>query len=201
MVYQSNTGMSSASTVVSTPENSGFDKVQNGPKKVYYTYDQIHQLIDSKANSMTDFDYIIAIGGGGLIPARMLRKTLKIPIIVITIKYYDSDDNVNSEPEIHQWDADLSKKLASKRCLIVDEVFDTGSTMEYVVNRFIKEGVTDLSVMVLHHKKKESNLERFTSIRSHLKNFYPVVEVVDEWIVYPWEADDIIEHNSLAKLN
>jgi hypoxanthine phosphoribosyltransferase len=175
------------------------EQTEASPVKVYYTYDQIHQLIDQKAGEIgSDFDYIIAIGGGGLIPARMLRQYLNIPVIVVTIRFYDSDDRITSEPEIMQWDPNTMANLVGKRCLIVDEVFDSGSTMEYVVDRLVSEGIEDLSALVVHHKKKISNLLRKMAITSVLKNYYSLVDVTDEWIVYPWEADDIVEHNRLA---
>ena len=34
---------------------------------------------------------MIAIGGGGFIPARMLRCFLEIPIYAVTTAYYDND--------------------------------------------------------------------------------------------------------------
>ena len=44
-------------------------------EKLYYTYDDISNLIKNNINKIIDFnpDYIIAIGGGGLIPARIIR--------------------------------------------------------------------------------------------------------------------------------
>ena len=172
---------------------------QTQPLKVYYTYDQIHRLINKKAGEIRECDYIIAIGGGGLIPARMLRQKLNVPIIVVTIRFYDDNDHISSEPDIIQWDPATMAKLVGKRCLIVDEVFDSGSTMEYVVDRLISEGIEDLSVMVIHHKKKMSNLAKKMGISHLLQNYYSLVDVTDEWIVYPWEADDIVEHNRLAE--
>jgi uncharacterized protein len=173
----------------------------DAPRKIYYTYDQIHQLIDQKAKDFGEFDYIIAIGGGGLIPARMLRRIINVPIIVITIRFYDSDDNLGSEPDIIQWEPATIQKLVGKRCLIVDEVFDSGSTMEYVVDRLTNEGVEDLSALTLHHKKKISNLSKYLVVRSNLQNYYPLIEVGEEWIVYPWEATDIQSHTALARDN
>lgn len=171
------------------------------PTKIHYTYDQLHTLIDQKAREIKEneeFDYIVAIGGGGLIPARMIRRILNVPILVLTLKYYDAEDQIGSEPEIIQWDPSTIEKMRNKRCLIVDEVFDTGSTMEYVVNRLIESGVSDLSVLVLHHKKKLSNLSKMLGIKTQVRNYYSIVEVSDEWVVYPWEADDIREHNRMS---
>ena len=124
----------------------------------------------------------------------MLRTFLKVPIIVVTIKFYDDADSLNSEPEIIQWDVETIKKLQGKKCLIIDEVFDSGSTLVYVIDRLRSEGVSDLSVMVIHHKVKESNHDIFEIIRSKLQSYHMLVEIRNEWIVYPWEALNILEH-------
>ena len=53
-------------------------------QKIWYTYDDIHRVIKALAekiqNSGVKYDAMIAIGGGGFIPARMLRCFLEIPI-------------------------------------------------------------------------------------------------------------------------
>ena len=47
--------------------------------KVYFSYAQIHRTICSLVPKIKEFkpDVIVAIGGGGYIPARMLRTELK----------------------------------------------------------------------------------------------------------------------------
>ena len=51
--------------------------------KVYFSYAQIHETICGLVPDIKKFnpDVIIAIGGGGFIPARMLRTEIKIPSI------------------------------------------------------------------------------------------------------------------------
>ena len=36
---------------------------------------------------------MVAIGGGGFIPARMLRTQLKIPILAVSLELYDDSTN------------------------------------------------------------------------------------------------------------
>ena len=65
-------------------------------KKIWYTYDEIHHVIKQLAAKIqaadTPYDAMIAIGGGGFIPARILRCFLDIPIYAVTTAYYDSDN-------------------------------------------------------------------------------------------------------------
>lgn len=120
---------------------------------------------------------MIAIGGGGYVPARILRSFLKkpgmpnIPIQAIGLSLYEqlSTDNVVEEPGKKvtrtQW-LDLTslgemKNLIGKKILIVDEVDDTRTTLEYAVKELEKdveaarqklgvEGKTEFSIFVLH---------------------------------------------------
>ena len=61
-------------------------------KKVWYTYDNIHETVKHIAeqiqHSGVKYDAMIAIGGGGFIPARMLRCFLGIPIYTVSTAYY-----------------------------------------------------------------------------------------------------------------
>jgi len=130
---------------------------------------------------------MIAIGGGGYVPARMLRSFLKtpgspnIPIQAIGLSLYESlpptnPSGSNTPGEVEtpgtkvtrtQW-LDLTSlgemgNLVGKRILIVDEVDDTRTTLEYAVRELEKdvesarrklglegEGETIFSIFVLH---------------------------------------------------
>jgi hypoxanthine phosphoribosyltransferase len=119
---------------------------------------------------------IIAIGGGGYVPARILRSFLKkpgnpnIPIQAIGLSLYESlPTDVVEEPGTKvtrtQW-LDFSalgsiNNLVGKRILIVDEVDDTRTTLEYAVKELEKDveearvklgsnEQTHFSIFVLH---------------------------------------------------
>ena len=56
--------------------------------KYYYEYNTIHREIQNKAQVIKNSfnpDIILAIGGGGLIPARILRTFINKPIYVISV--------------------------------------------------------------------------------------------------------------------
>ncbi len=97
---------------------------------------------------------MIAIGGGGYVPARILRSFLKqpgapnIPIQAIGLSLYESlPSRVEEAPGTKvmrtQW-LDLSSLgemsgLVGRRVLIVDEVDDTRTTLEYAVKELEKD--------------------------------------------------------------
>ena len=171
--------------------------------KIYYTFDDIQKIIASRVElhklKEQGFECIIALGTGGLIPAKLLKTFLNIPIVVLTIKFYDENNKLMSEPDIIQWDQKVIQDNANKKCLIVDEVLDSGSTISYVADRLTEEGMKNLSVAVIHHKTGCANSDIHSSILSKVRNFYDFMIMGNEWIVYPWEPEDINEHNNLAQ--
>ncbi len=73
-------------------------------KKIWYTYDDIHRVLKELAGKIQSggvkYDAMIAIGGGGFIPARILRCFLNIPIYAVTTAYYANDFGYQTNDEI-----------------------------------------------------------------------------------------------------
>ena len=174
-------------------------------------FSQVHKLCQSSASTILSTlkpNLIIAIGGGGYVPARILRSFLKqsngpnIPIQAIGLSLYETlpsstfdagasqIDGSSDKPEKYvgeveapgtkvtrtQW-LDFSSlgsfsDLVGKNVLIVDEVDDTRTTLEYAVRelendveaarkRLIEQegkkaedvGMAQFSIFVLHVSK------------------------------------------------
>jgi hypoxanthine phosphoribosyltransferase len=199
------------------------------PEKVYLTYNDVHNLCKESAEKLlAEFQpqLIIAIGGGGYVPARILRSFLKkagspnIPIQAIGLSLYEQlgDDaqveEIGTKVTRTQW-LDMSAlgemaNLVGKRILIVDEVDDTRTTLEYAVKELEKDveaarqrlggdashAKTFFSVFVLHNKDKS---KKGTLPAEMVSSHYHAARTVgDVWICYPWEAQDIEEHDRLA---
>ena len=168
-------------------------------QKIWYTYDDIHRVIKALAkkiqNSGVKYDAMIAIGGGGFIPARMLRCFLEIPIYAVTTAYYDSDNEGQVTEEIKkvQWLDPVPEVLEGKNVLVVDEVDDSRVTMEFCLNEFLKEKFNTVGVAVLHEKIKAKTGKIPDGIP-----YFSGLTVEDLWINYPWDAENIDEHNRLA---
>ncbi|KIW64122.1 hypothetical protein PV04_09077 [Phialophora macrospora] len=198
-------------------------------EKVYVTYNQIHKLCQKSATKILDDfqpNLMIAIGGGGYVPARILRSFLKktgapnIPIQAIGLSLYEqlSGSDPVEEPGTKvtrtQW-LDLSSlemsNLIGKNVLIVDEVDDTRTTLEYAVKELEKDvetarkqlgrtEKTKFCIFVLHNKDKEKK-GKLPEDMINENRYLAAVTVPDVWICYPWEATDIDEHDRLAQTN
>ncbi|KAL2162305.1 hypothetical protein VTH06DRAFT_7218 [Thermothelomyces fergusii] len=197
-------------------------------EKLYITYNDVHKLCQEAApRILAEFkpQLMIAIGGGGYVPARILRSFLKqpgspnIPIQAIGLSLYEQlPDAADAAVEAAgtkvtrtQW-LDLSAlgemaNLVGKRVLIVDEVDDTRTTLEYAVRELQKDVEqaraklgsdlnTEFAIFVLHNKDKQ---KKGTLPDDIVNGRYLAARTVgDEWICYPWEATDIDEHDRLA---
>jgi len=195
-------------------------------QKVYITYNEVHELCQAAAPQILDTlrpHLIIAIGGGGYIPARILRTFLKkpgnpnIPIQAIGLSLYEElgtskIEEIGTKVTRTQW-LDLSslemENLIGKNVLIVDEVDDTRTTLEYAVRELQKDveevskrlgresEETKLSVFVLHNKDKQKKGKLPDDMMAS-RRYQAAVTVGDVWICYPWEAEDIAEQDRLA---
>lgn len=194
--------------------------------KMYISYNNVHQLCQESAAKIKQFrpDLIIAIGGGGFIPARMLRTFLKEPgqqtvrIMAIILSLYEDINTYGSVKEEvgtkvvrTQWiDYHQSKvDLVGKNVLIIDEVDDTRTTLHYAVSELKKDieeqskakgadpKSTKLGIFVLHDKQKQKKADLPDEIMK-TGNYFAARTVPDCWIAYPWESADIVYHTKRA---
>jgi hypoxanthine phosphoribosyltransferase len=163
-------------------------------EKYYFTYEDIHRTARDIAERVRSSgfvpDVIVAIGSGGFIPARILRTFLGKPILAVGIAYYDIDDKPCDIPRKVQWIEEAEKKLAGKRILLVDEVDDSRTTLEYCIRELLRHHPAEIAVAVLHDKKKPKR----GTIPQEVKRYIAGKTIEDRWVCYPWDAIDIDEH-------
>ena len=106
-------------------------------EKITPTYDDIHSIIKDTYSKISEFnpDVIIAISGGGLIPARIMRTYVNKPVFTVGFQLYDKDDKIMPNIKKTQWlDNEIIKEyIHDKTVLIVDEVDDTRTTLFHCV--------------------------------------------------------------------
>lgn len=148
--------------------------------KLHYSYNQIHDLCILLANKIKkkyNPDVILAIGGGGFIPARIIRNIIDVPIVTLTINYYDKNNNITKNPNIVQWvDEEL---IRNKNVLIIDEIDDTRKTLNFIINKIDKLS-SSLAIGVIHNKLKSKETDISVP-------YFSGEEIEDKWVVYPWD--------------
>jgi len=141
------------------------------------TWDELETLVKQLAEQVRgEYDVMLAITRGALVPAGMLAYLLGIRnILVAAVAYYDDEGHRADQPTFLQFPAE--PLLTGKRILIVDEVWDTGTTIQAVIDRVEMAGGTPTTA-VLHYKPRRS---RVSSLPDHH------VVATDAWVVYPFK--------------
>jgi uncharacterized protein len=167
-------------------------------EKYFFTYEDIHKtsldIADRVKASGFETDVIVAIGSGGFIPARIMRTFLGKPILAVGVAYYDAEDRPSELPRKVQWIEEAEKQLAGKRILLVDEVDDSRTTLEYCVRELLRHKPAEIAVAVLHNKLKEKR----GAIPSEVGRYFAGRDIEDRWVCYPWDARDIDAHAAAA---
>ncbi|KAH9995574.1 PRTase-like protein [Russula vinacea] len=202
------------------------------PKHFRITYNQVHNLIKRSAKEIADFKPI------GFFPARVLRTFLKnpntrgsVPIFAIGLSLYESipgatAEQIGSHVIRTQWlGPETKQSIVGKRILIVDEVDDSRSTLQYVPlmtrtchidecpldMHYLNFGRMSRKRTALAEDEREHPKTQFGVFVVHNKlkpklgtlpadvSYFVGEEVGDLWLDYPWEATDIEEHDRLAQ--
>lgn len=149
------------------------------PKKQYYSWELFHTLVNEiKKRIKSKPNIIVSIGKGGSIPGVILAEMLECNNINLGLKSYKGQ----SRGSIHEYQPILCfDSLRDLNILIVDDIADSGETLKYAVNKFIKNGCEKVQTASVFYKP--------------CSKFKPDVyaEEVDEsvWIVQPWESMEV----------
>jgi uncharacterized protein len=143
------------------------------------TWDDLDQLVAGLAERLADqsFDLLLAITRGGLVPAGMLAYRLRIRnILVAAVEFYDDRGQPGPHPTFLQFPAD--PLLRGQRILVVDEVWDSGTTIHAVIERIRQAGGLPTTA-VLHWKPTHSVVPGAPDVHA---------VTTDAWVVYPFKA-------------
>src|SRR4029078_1862694 len=99
------------------------------------TWEDLAEMVaDLAAKVGAEYDVMLAITRGGMVPAGMLAYRLGIRnILVAGVDYYADRGQPGPSPTFFQFPAD--PLLRGQRVLIVDEVWDSGTTIVAVADR------------------------------------------------------------------
>src|SRR5215510_13103434 len=123
------------------------------------SWDDLADMIGRLADELrpADVDVMLAITRGGMVPAGMLAYRLGIRnILVAAVEYYDDHGQPGPSPTFFQFPAD--PLLRGQRVLIVDEVWDSGTTIVAVADR-VRQAGGEPTAVVLHYKPERSKVD------------------------------------------
>jgi len=127
-------------------------------------------------------DFVIAIGRGGYVPARLLCDYLGIMALTsIKIEHYLRGAEKQKSAVIRY---PLHTDIMSQRVLLVDDVNDSGDTLEVAVQHLQTFQPADIRTAVIHDKTSTA-----FSVDYHGRKI-----VKWRWLIYPWAVcEDITE--------
>jgi len=150
-------------------------------KYVDISWNQIDKYCDKIAEAIVKSkilpDMIVAIGRGGMIPARILSDRLGVNNVqLFTITLYKGINQRNNKPTMGSFSVDIDKK----NILLVDDILDSGITIEAVINYMKSKRPTNVKTATLLCRK--SNKRKPTFFAEECED--------GEWIVFPWEENE-----------
>ncbi len=150
-------------------------------KKIYLSWFDVDKLIISMLPRLqgSNFDLVIAITRGGIVPAAILAERLAIQqVLVASVAFYEDEELHLDWPVFMQFPDD--SLLRAKHALIVDDIWDRGKQVVSVTERVKYAGGQSRSA-VLHYKPH----------RSQFPDKAPDVYAAqtEDWVIYPWDAE------------
>ena len=148
------------------------------------SWHDVDKLIDHLIPQFeTEFEAMVIITRGGMIPAGMLAEAMGIThVLTAAVDFPFEIERAQSKlfawPRFIQFPAD--DKIEGRRTLIVDDVWGSGRTITTVKNRVSAAG--GLPYTAVLHFNPNRNL--FGTTRPDY-----FAAVTDAYIIYPWEID------------
>lgn len=148
------------------------------------SWEEVNRLIDHLIPQFeSDFDAMVIITRGGIVPGGMLCEALGITDVLTAA--VDFPFEVEREAaKLYAWPAFIQfphdDQLRLRQVLVVDDVWGSGRTITAVKNRVAAAGGFP-STCVLHFNPYRS---LFTDARP---DYYAAV--TDAFMIYPWEID------------
>ncbi|MCI4410842.1 MAG: hypothetical protein JHC38_04125 [Thiotrichales bacterium] len=144
--------------------------------KVYISYEDIENAVLHTAGSVVDSyelpSIIVGIVRGGMIPAYLVAKELKIPLMMITWQTRDGS--------IKESNQDLINILQTgRKVLFVDDINDSGKTLNQLIEYYSSVAPSGrMSTAALFEKDHSDHMLSFVPCKIFDK---------DDWVVFPWE--------------
>lgn len=152
-------------------------------ERLSLSWEELLRLVRRLARGLQgeEFDLILGIARGGLIPTALLAQALGVrDLLTAAVMFYEGEDAL-PEPVFLQFPPD--PLLFGKRVLVVDDVWDSGRTAFAVKARVRQAGGFPL-VATLHFKPGRNRVP-------DRPDFY--AEATEAWVVYPWAPEVWLE--------
>jgi hypoxanthine phosphoribosyltransferase len=151
-------------------------------KYLFLNWDDVICLAEKVADKIIESgfepDIVIAISRGGFDHSRILCDELDLrDLTSFQMVYYS---NINERKDVPRITMPLSADIKGLKVLLVDDVSDSGNSLEYAKKYVESFNPSEIRLASLH-------LKPWSSFKSDFN-----AEIVDDWILYPWERRESI---------
>lgn len=123
-------------------------------------------------------DLVVAIARGGYVPARILCDFLKITNLTdMRVEHYGAGAQRKKYAKLA---VPLGIDAHGKKVLVVDDITDTGDTLEIALNHIKSFAPQAVRTAILLHKKQSPIVP----------DFYAKKIIKNRWIIYPWAVTE-----------
>lgn len=158
------------------------------PKR-FITFEQtkgyVNEIIRQMGKDGWRPDLIVGVTRGGALPAVMLSHYFDCKMVGmdVSFRHFDGDDNYGQESNC--WAAEDA--MAGKKILIVDDINDSGATINWILRDWDANGthikwgdVVRFAVVVDNEASKATYTPSYYGLSINKAEY-------DEWIVFPYE--------------
>jgi hypoxanthine phosphoribosyltransferase len=147
------------------------------------TWNQIHKILLTQSEKIQKTSYqpdiIVGIAQGGTIPARILTDLLKpAQTTTIKIKFYTDIAQPSTHPTLKQ---PLTIPVNGKKILIVDDISDSGQTLNLAKQHLTEKGAAETKTAVLYTKTTTQTPPDYAG------------KITNPWVVFPWEINETLQ--------
>ena len=143
-------------------------------KRQQISYDSIVEDIKQCVQTFQEYDCIVGIARGGVIPATLFAYQLNLKDIYITqLSSYDKD---NKHTTLFEKVPLNISDILNKKVLFVDDISDTGQTLNYIKQTYSKYTMDSKFYTCIY------------KVKSIFKpDYYGKIVNEDTWLDFPWE--------------
>jgi hypoxanthine phosphoribosyltransferase len=146
------------------------------------TWSQIYDMLFSQAEKIRrsgfNADVIVGVARGGWIPARVLSDLLEISALAtVRTEFYLGVAKTKNEPVLTEA---ISTDVAGKKALLVDDVADTGKSLQLAKEHVLQQGAAEVRIATLYRKPNSATKPDYCE------------KETGYWVVFPWETKETI---------
>ena len=146
------------------------------------TWNRIYTMLLNQAEKIRQSGFkpnvIVGVTRGGWIPARVLSDFLEVPdLVTIRVEFYLGVAETRNEPVLTQG---VSASVKGKKVLIVDDVADTGKSLQLAREHVLRQGAAEVRIATVYRKPWSVITPDYYEAETSC------------WVVFPWETKETI---------